>query len=304
MSRWRRGDATAGRDHHGQPLRLGDDVGRARYAGRAGDSLRDARRFGAPHARRDVRIRASRRRSAGLQAIIAGAGGAAHLPGHDGREDARAGDRRAGGNRSALSGLDSLLSIVQMPPGVPVATMAIGGAVNAALFAARIVALRDAGVAAAARRLRRAHARRGRIQQLDVNAIDTIGMIGGGQLGRMFALDAKRMGYRRRHARSARAFAERTSRRRADRRRLRRYRGDRALGRRTDVVTYEFENIAIASVRASRDARVPRHARAATCCASRKTACSKSEFVRECRSSRPRDFAAMQSLDDLSQRRR
>ena len=44
-------------------------------------------------------------------------------------------------------GLDSLLSIVQMPPGVPVATMAIGGAVNAALFAARIVALRDAGVA-------------------------------------------------------------------------------------------------------------------------------------------------------------
>jgi len=44
-------------------------------------------------------------------------------------------------------GLDSLLSIVQMPPGVPVATMAIGGAVNAALFAARIVALRDADVA-------------------------------------------------------------------------------------------------------------------------------------------------------------
>jgi 5-(carboxyamino)imidazole ribonucleotide mutase len=46
-----------------------------------------------------------------------------------------------------VGGLDSLLSIAQMPPGVPVATMAIGGAVNAALFAARIVALNDAGVA-------------------------------------------------------------------------------------------------------------------------------------------------------------
>jgi 5-(carboxyamino)imidazole ribonucleotide mutase len=47
----------------------------------------------------------------------------------------------------ALSGIDSILSIVQMPPGVPVATMAIGGAVNAALFAARILALHDASVA-------------------------------------------------------------------------------------------------------------------------------------------------------------
>jgi 5-(carboxyamino)imidazole ribonucleotide mutase len=46
----------------------------------------------------------------------------------------------------SLNGLDSLLSIVQMPPGVPVATMAINGAVNAALHAARIVALHDVGV--------------------------------------------------------------------------------------------------------------------------------------------------------------
>jgi 5-(carboxyamino)imidazole ribonucleotide mutase len=43
----------------------------------------------------------------------------------------------------ALNGLDSLLSIVQMPAGVPVATMAIGNATNAALFAARILALSD-----------------------------------------------------------------------------------------------------------------------------------------------------------------
>jgi 5-(carboxyamino)imidazole ribonucleotide mutase len=82
----------------------------------------------------------------GLMAIIAGAGGAAHLPGMTAAktlvpvigvpiQTARAG------------GLDSMLSIVQMPPGVPVATMAIGGAVNAALFAARIVALNDTGVA-------------------------------------------------------------------------------------------------------------------------------------------------------------
>ncbi|MBV8491444.1 MAG: AIR carboxylase family protein, partial [Candidatus Eremiobacteraeota bacterium] len=47
----------------------------------------------------------------------------------------------------ALNGIDSILSIAQMPPGVPVAAMAIGGAVNAALFAARIVALHDAAVA-------------------------------------------------------------------------------------------------------------------------------------------------------------
>jgi 5-(carboxyamino)imidazole ribonucleotide mutase len=82
----------------------------------------------------------------GLSAIIAGAGGAAHLPGMTAAKTlvpvigVPIQSSRAGG-------LDSMLSIVQMPPGVPVATMAIGGAVNAALFAARIVALNDAGVA-------------------------------------------------------------------------------------------------------------------------------------------------------------
>ena len=82
----------------------------------------------------------------GLQAIIAGAGGAAHLPGMTAAKTlipvigVPVNSNRAGG-------LDSLFSIVQMPPGVPVAAMAIGGAVNAALFAARIVALRDDDVA-------------------------------------------------------------------------------------------------------------------------------------------------------------
>ncbi len=85
--------------------------------------------------------------SRGLQVIIAGAGGAAHLPG-----------MMASKTRlpvigvpvltKALGGLDSLYSIVQMPRGYPVATMAIGGAANAGLMAAGILALQDAGLAA------------------------------------------------------------------------------------------------------------------------------------------------------------
>ena len=81
----------------------------------------------------------------GLVAIIAGAGGAAHLPGMTAAKTLV--PVIGVPVNSKASGLDSLLSIVQMPPGVPVATMAIGGAVNAALFAARIVALQDPGVA-------------------------------------------------------------------------------------------------------------------------------------------------------------
>jgi 5-(carboxyamino)imidazole ribonucleotide mutase len=75
----------------------------------------------------------------GLKVIVAGAGGAAHLPGV------------LAGNTplpvigvpiqsKALNGLDSLLSIVQMPPGVPVATVGIGGAKNAGLLAMQIIA--------------------------------------------------------------------------------------------------------------------------------------------------------------------
>ena len=82
----------------------------------------------------------------GLAAIIAGAGGAAHLPGMTSSKTMLP-VIGVPVQSSNLSGMDSLLSIVQMPPGVPVATMAIGGAVNAALFAARIVALQDPRVA-------------------------------------------------------------------------------------------------------------------------------------------------------------
>ena len=82
----------------------------------------------------------------GLRAIIAGAGGAAHLPGMLATKT-RLPVIGVPVESKALKGLDSLLSIAQMPAGVPVATMAIGGAANAALFAARILALTDQALA-------------------------------------------------------------------------------------------------------------------------------------------------------------
>jgi 5-(carboxyamino)imidazole ribonucleotide mutase len=80
----------------------------------------------------------------GLRVVIAGAGGAAHLPGMVASETILPVIGVPVQSR-ALQGLDSLLSIVQMPGGVPVATMAIGvaGAKNAGLMAARILALQD-----------------------------------------------------------------------------------------------------------------------------------------------------------------
>ncbi len=76
----------------------------------------------------------------GLEVIIAAAGGAAHLPGMI----ASLTTLPVIGVpiRSSLNGLDSLLSIVQMPPGVPVATVAVNGAKNAALLACQILALK------------------------------------------------------------------------------------------------------------------------------------------------------------------
>lgn len=89
---------------------------------------------------------AGRARTRGLQVIIAGAGGAAHLPGMVASLTTLPviGVPIRG---SVLEGLDSLLSIVQMPRGVPVATVAINNAENAALLAARILSLGDAGLA-------------------------------------------------------------------------------------------------------------------------------------------------------------
>ena len=85
----------------------------------------------------------------GLAAIIAGAGGAAHLPGMLASKT-RVPVLGVPVQSKALSGLDSLLSIVQMPKGIPVATFAIGpaGAANAALFAAAQLAVGDEALAA------------------------------------------------------------------------------------------------------------------------------------------------------------
>jgi 5-(carboxyamino)imidazole ribonucleotide mutase len=83
----------------------------------------------------------------GLRVIIAGAGGAAHLPGMTASKTLLP-VIGVPVESKALHGLDSLLSIVQMPAGVPVATVAIGNAANAALLAARILALGDGALRA------------------------------------------------------------------------------------------------------------------------------------------------------------
>lgn len=89
--------------------------------------------------------------AAGYSVIIAGAGGAAHLPGML----AAVTELPVIGvpvPLARLDGLDSLLSIVQMPAGVPVATVSIGGAANAGLLAARIIGVADPEVAEKMRR--------------------------------------------------------------------------------------------------------------------------------------------------------
>ena len=108
-------------------------------------------RFGVPH---ELRVLSAHRtpdamaaygreaHTRGLRVIIAGAGGAAHLPGmlaaHSPLPVIGVPVQSA-----ALNGLDSLLSIVQMPRGVPVATVAIGGGANAGLLAVEILATAD-----------------------------------------------------------------------------------------------------------------------------------------------------------------
>jgi 5-(carboxyamino)imidazole ribonucleotide mutase len=110
--------------------------------------------FGIPHEAsvisahrtpRDLEQYASTAHERGLRVIIAGAGGAAHLPG----VTAAFTPLPVIGvpiESKALKGLDSLLSIVQMPSGIPVATVAIGGARNAGLLAVQILAVGDAAL--------------------------------------------------------------------------------------------------------------------------------------------------------------
>jgi len=96
----------------------------------------------------------------GLEVIIAGAGGAAHLPGLTAAKTAIP-VLGVPMESKALKGLDSLLSIVQMPAGIPVGTLGIGraGAVNAALLAAAILANKHPRVRDALRRYREAQTR-------------------------------------------------------------------------------------------------------------------------------------------------
>jgi len=116
-------------------------------------------RLGVPHEVRVVSAHrtpdllfeyASTARERGLKVIIAGAGGAAHLPGMCAAKTSLPVLGVPVQSRT-LNGLDSLLSIVQMPAGIPVATLAIGvaGATNAALLAASILANEDATILAA-----------------------------------------------------------------------------------------------------------------------------------------------------------
>ena len=97
-------------------------------------------------------------RANGLKVIIAGAGGAAHLPGMVAAQTTLPviGIPMKGG---AMDGLDALLATVQMPSGIPVATVALNGAKNAAWLAAQILALSDEKLAA---RLEEERAKMGR----------------------------------------------------------------------------------------------------------------------------------------------
>jgi 5-(carboxyamino)imidazole ribonucleotide mutase len=83
----------------------------------------------------------------GLKAIIAGAGGAAHLPGMVASKTVLPVIGVPIESRNSMDGWDSLLSIVQMPSGIPVATVAVDGAKNAGILAARIVATAHESVA-------------------------------------------------------------------------------------------------------------------------------------------------------------
>jgi 5-(carboxyamino)imidazole ribonucleotide mutase len=132
--------------------------------------MRDAAKaldeFGVPH---EVRIVSAHRtpdamadyartaRARGLKVIIAGAGGAAHLPGMTAAHTTLPVIGVPVPSK-ALSGLDSLYSIVQMPGGIPVATVAIGNARNAALLAVQILAVSDATLHARLEAFRRAQA--------------------------------------------------------------------------------------------------------------------------------------------------
>lgn len=109
-------------------------------------------------------------RGRGIQVIIAGAGGAAHLPGMVAAKTTLP-VIGVPVQSKALNGLDSLLSIVQMPGGVPVATVAIGkaGATNAGLLAAQILSIQDVDI------MKKIDERR---QEMKIKALESTGDLG------------------------------------------------------------------------------------------------------------------------------
>ena len=134
-------------------------------------------RFGVPHESKIVSAHrtpkwmteyAETAEQRGLKVIIAGAGGAAHLPGMVAAHTTVP-VLGVPVESHALKGLDSLLSIVQMPGGVPVATLAIGkaGATNAALLAIAILANEDPGLREKLKRFREEQARKVRQDELE-----------------------------------------------------------------------------------------------------------------------------------------
>ena len=112
----------------------------------------------------------------GLKVIVAGAGGAAHLPGMIAAHTVLpvVGVPVA---TALMSGLDSLLSIVQMPGGVPVATVSVGGARNAGLLAVQILATYDPALVAALVRFRAAQGTA--VAEMDRRVQATAARIGG-----------------------------------------------------------------------------------------------------------------------------
>ena len=197
-------------------------------------------------------------KAAGFKVIIAGAGGAAHLPGMT----ASLTELPVFGvpiESKALSGVDSLYSIVQMPAGIPVGTLAIGkpGAINAALLAASVLALNDPALSGRleAWRKQQTEAVGERPEELGVTAAhqvklkpgDTIGILGGGQLGRMLAMAAARLGLRCRvfspdpDSPAFDVVLNATCAEYADVEALELFAAD------VDVITYEFENVPAAS---------------------------------------------------------
>jgi 5-(carboxyamino)imidazole ribonucleotide mutase len=111
--------------------------------------------FGVPHEMKivsahrtpdDMADYAKTARARGLKVIIAGAGGAAHLPGMTASHTTLP-VIGVPIHSKALSGIDSLYSIVQMPAGIPVATVAIGNATNAGLLAVQMLAMFDESLA-------------------------------------------------------------------------------------------------------------------------------------------------------------